>query len=249
MTIMAIKFYPNILFSFAEIHNQQSLILTSYGKCFFHCYECHNFDYIFAKKKDFISEETTIEKISLTLNNFENIDIIDNIIISGGEFLFYNIDQILSFLEKIKKFKKNIIIYTNGTYPNKIKTLIDSKLIDGFHLDIKYPLNFYLYFEKIQEVLGINISKKDFFILDEQIIKSANLISEFYKTIPFSQFRTVRYPICDDNYFNSCLKSTYIFREKTNFQLKHKINEFVIDVIDDNINNINNINNIDIIDI
>ena len=64
-----------------------------------------------------------------------------NVCITGGEPLLQK--DIAEFTEKIKKLGYLIKIDTNGTYPEKLKELIDKKLVDYIAMDIKAPKNKY----------------------------------------------------------------------------------------------------------
>lgn len=63
--------------------------------------------------------------------------LIEGVVISGGEPLLQ--EDITGFCEKIKKLGYLIKIDTNGTYPEKLKELIDTKLVDYIAMDIKAP--------------------------------------------------------------------------------------------------------------
>jgi pyruvate formate lyase activating enzyme len=63
--------------------------------------------------------------------------VIDALVISGGEpFLQKDLKE---FCKKVKKLGYKIKIDTNGTYPDKLKELIDEKLVDYIAMDIKAP--------------------------------------------------------------------------------------------------------------
>jgi pyruvate formate lyase activating enzyme len=63
---------------------------------------------------------------------------IDAVVISGGEPTLH--EDLIDFIEKIKKLGFLVRIYTNGTNPKVLKKLINEKLIDSIAMDIKAPL-------------------------------------------------------------------------------------------------------------
>jgi len=61
--------------------------------------------------------------------------------ISGGEPFLQK--DILDFTSKVKKLGYLVKIDTNGTFPERLKELIDKKLVDYVSMDIKAPKNKY----------------------------------------------------------------------------------------------------------
>jgi pyruvate formate lyase activating enzyme len=123
----------------------------------------------------------------LVCNNVENInqdDVLsylkkrkgklEALTISGGEPLLQN--DIFSFTEKVKRIGYLIKIDTNGTFPIKLKNLIDKNLIDYVSIDIKAPKS------KYNNLCGlnVNISKIENSI---NIIKNGFIDYEFKTTI------------------------------------------------------------------
>ena len=99
---------------------------------------------------------------------------IDAVVISGGEPCL-QID-LIPFIKEIKKIGYFVKLDTNGTYPNKIKYLLENNLIDYIAMDIKAPL------EKYSNITNTNvdtekISKSIF------LIKNSNINYEFRITI------------------------------------------------------------------
>ena len=61
--------------------------------------------------------------------------------ISGGEPLLQ--EDIVDFIKKVKKLDYLVKIDTNGTFPERLKEIIDEKLVDYISMDIKAPKNKY----------------------------------------------------------------------------------------------------------
>jgi pyruvate formate lyase activating enzyme len=79
--------------------------------------------------------------------------VLEGLSISGGEPLLQ--EDIVDFTEKVKKLNYLIKIDTNGSFPEKLKELIDKKLVDYVSMDVKAPK------EKYDQLVGVktNISK------------------------------------------------------------------------------------------
>jgi pyruvate formate lyase activating enzyme len=67
--------------------------------------------------------------------------LIEGLVITGGEPLMQ--EDIVAFAEKVKKFGYSIKIDTNSSYPEKLKELIDKKLVDYIAMDVKAPKDKY----------------------------------------------------------------------------------------------------------
>jgi pyruvate formate lyase activating enzyme len=72
-----------------------------------------------------------------------NKDFIDGVVITGGEPTIH--PDLPELCRKIKDIGLNIKLDTNGTNPNMLKQLVNSKLVDYVAMDIKAPLDFNAY--------------------------------------------------------------------------------------------------------
>jgi pyruvate formate lyase activating enzyme len=115
--------------SLLDYPNKISAIIWTTG-CNLHCPFCYNKE-LFSKDIELIKEE----KILKFLKN--RIGKLDALSISGGEPLLQK--NLSIFLKKIKKLDYAIKIDTNGTYPKKLKNIIDENLVDYISMDIKAP--------------------------------------------------------------------------------------------------------------
>ena len=106
-----------------------SAIVWTVG-CNFRCPFCYNRDIVLGNV-ELISED---EVLSFLKKRF---DMLEGLVITGGEPLIQA--DIVEFAEKIKKIGYLIKIDTNGMYPEKLKELIDKKLVDYIAMDIKAP--------------------------------------------------------------------------------------------------------------
>lgn len=127
--------------------------------CNLHCPYCYNKALVYPNRniqpisKDYILKELEDRK-----------DFITGVCISGGEPTLYHFD-LLNLLDDIKKRIPALLIKidTNGTRPDVIKNLIDTKMVDYIAMDFKTAPS---------EYRGV-FSKYD---VDEAIIESINTI-------------------------------------------------------------------------
>jgi pyruvate formate lyase activating enzyme len=111
--------YPNYL---------SAIIWTQ--ECNFKCPFCYNRNLVFGKEKS-IDEQEILSYLK------KRQGIIEGVVLSGGEpFLQKDIND---FIEKIKKLDYLVKIDTNGSFPDKLKVLIDNKMIDYISMDVKAP--------------------------------------------------------------------------------------------------------------
>lgn len=95
--------------------------------CNFRCPFCHNTPLLF--------QQGTISEDALFSFLKKRQGMLDGVAITGGEPLLYaEIDQ---FIRKIKDLGYAVKLDTNGSFPDRLKKLIDEKLIDYVAMDIK----------------------------------------------------------------------------------------------------------------
>jgi pyruvate formate lyase activating enzyme len=110
-----------------------SAIIWTIG-CNFRCPFCYNREIVLGRV-EIISEEEVFSFLE------KRKEMLEGLVISGGEPLMQK--DIAQFIEKVKKIGYLVKIDTNGTYPKKLKELIDKKLIDYIAMDVKAPKNKY----------------------------------------------------------------------------------------------------------
>lgn len=137
--------------------------------CNFRCPFCHNPELIEYKPGNDIIEE---QDFFAYLNKRQKH--LDGVCVSGGEPLLYSaLDQ---FLKKIKDLGYLIKLDTNGTSPDKLKQLIDKKLVDFIAMDIKGCLDNYQ--EIVKKTVNLDDIKKSI-----EIIMTCGLDYEFRTTV------------------------------------------------------------------
>jgi len=113
--------------------------------CNMRCWYCHN-SHLFDVNHKTISEIEIFDFLS------SHKGFLDGVVVSGGEPTLQN--DLVEFVEKIKKMGYLVKLDTNGTNPEVVKTLIDKKLVDYIAMDIKAPL------EKYESITKVKIDTK-----------------------------------------------------------------------------------------
>jgi len=119
--------------SLLDYPDKISAIIWTVG-CNFRCPFCYNRD-IVEGKTEIIPEEEVLSFLK------KRKGLLEGLVITGGEPLLHK--DITDFLEKVKKLGYPIKIDTNGSFPEKLKELIDKKLVDYISMDVKAPKNKY----------------------------------------------------------------------------------------------------------
>ncbi|MGB4985150.1 MAG: anaerobic ribonucleoside-triphosphate reductase activating protein [Erysipelotrichaceae bacterium] len=98
--------------------------------CNLKCPFCHNKDLVYVPQNvNYYSKDEVFEY----LNNRRKV--LDGVVISGGESLMQ--ENVVDFIREIKDLGFSIKLDTNGFYFDRLKYLIDEKLIDYVAVDIK----------------------------------------------------------------------------------------------------------------
>jgi len=215
-----IKYYDKFTTSISEINNSPTLIIHSLCGCNLKCYNCINYEELIIKKhKNYYNINQVIELLKLNAYLYEYI------VISGGEYLINDIEEILFDIKQIKNIINSpLIIYTNGTFPLKIQKILQCNIVDGIHTDMKLPYQYLKHdIDKdiIFKTLGVNISRK--------IIK--NMLLSLQYTVQFdkglNQIRSVKYPFLDNNVFEDNKKYIEELNVKYKKNVPYKINKYI----------------------
>lgn len=214
-----IKYHHQPLLTLAEVKNKTVLLIHAYTRCMFHCFKCINYDTIVNYEGDNYLSMNEIAK-SIELHN----NLIDMVIISGGEYLMAKIQDLLNDLKLIKSItEKPVIIYTTGMYLSKMKILNEFQLIDGFHIDMKLP--YHLLTEDDSELIfhtiGKNISIKEIHQMQEAI----EYVIQIDKG--YSLIRSVKYPFLDESAFEECSLLVEKFNKRYKKNVPYFTNRFI----------------------
>lgn len=141
--------------------------------CNFRCPFCYNRDLVLNPEKlPVIEEKEILEHLK------KQKDLLDGVMITGGEPLIQLKKDLIGFIKKIKAIGLKVGIETNGSNPEAIEFLIKKRLIDYAAMDIKAPLNQ----EKYNQLAGENVDLKKI-KKSIKIIVDSGIDSEFRTTV------------------------------------------------------------------
>lgn len=106
-----------------------------FDKCNFMCPFCQNWDLIINPDKFPIIEWDHIKQKLQKKKGW-----VDGVVLTGGEPLCCE-QEVFQICRKIKKLGLQVKLDTNGSYPEILQNLIESKLIDFVAMDIKAPID------------------------------------------------------------------------------------------------------------
>jgi len=157
--------------TFVDYPGKISCTIFLYG-CPFRCGFCYNPSLVLQEETEDKSQEEILDFLK------KRIGLIEGVCFTGGEPLM-NIDE--EFLEKVKSLGYLIKIDTNGSYPEKLKKLIEKKLVDYIAMDIKTDK------ENYQEMIGAIIPM---IRIEESIKTIANFPNYEFRTTIIEKIHT-----------------------------------------------------------
>ena len=143
-----------------KIHGFQKMTMLDYPEkvactvflagCNYRCPFCHN-----ALLVTDIDNEQVWEEDEILSYLYKRGNLLDGVCITGGEPLMQ--PELEAFIRKIKDLGLAVKLDTNGTYPDRLRALIDASLVDYVAMDIKnakgkYPLTAGVSCAKLSEV-------------------------------------------------------------------------------------------------
>ncbi|MBR4396454.1 MAG: anaerobic ribonucleoside-triphosphate reductase activating protein [Methanobrevibacter sp.] len=148
--------------SSVEFHGNMSLVIFMSG-CPLTCRYCHNVELL---------DDTTDKSFEEIKHEIDSsADFLDAVVISGGEPLL-QLDALIEIFSYVRELGLKTKLDTSGIYPEKIKRLLDLKLLDFVSLDVKTT------FSKYRKVTGSNVGfqvKKSMELInaDENVVLEA----------------------------------------------------------------------------
>lgn len=106
------------------------------GGCNLRCPYCQNSDLVFLPEN---LVEISKDEVMDFLKKRQGV--LEGICISGGEPLLH--DELEPFLKEVKALGYQVKLDTNGTFPDKLRYLVENKLVDYVAMDIKNDLDHY----------------------------------------------------------------------------------------------------------
>lgn len=143
--------------------------------CNFRCPYCHNPELV---NPDFFIKPIPLEEFFAFLRSRQGE--LEGVVITGGEPLLQ--EGLEDFLKKIKELGYLIKLDTNGSFPERLRNIIEKRIVDYLAMDIKAPL------EKYQEITNSLIEPIKIKESIDLIINSG-LDYEFRTTIVKSQLK------------------------------------------------------------
>jgi pyruvate formate lyase activating enzyme len=139
------------------------------GGCNFRCPFCHNALLVTEQDDVFFTEEEIFEHLKLRKN------VLDGVAVTGGEPLLQK--DIERFLYEIKDLGYAVKLDTNGSFPEKLKGILELGLADYVAMDIKNCK------EKYGETIGIR--NYDITPVEEsmEMLKNSGVDYEFRTTV------------------------------------------------------------------
>lgn len=157
--------------TFVDYPGKIACTIFFYG-CPFRCGFCYNPSLVLREESSDLSQEEILDFLK------SRIGLIEGVCFTGGEPLM-NLDEEL--LEKVKALGYYIKIDTNGSFPEKLKKLIEKKLVDYIAMDIKSDK------ESYQEVIGTIIPM---IRIEESIKTIANFQNYDFRTTIIEKIHT-----------------------------------------------------------
>ena len=134
----------SVLMSSIEYPKIMSVVVFL-AKCPLRCPYCANSELL----ED--GPEMTLEEVIEKINT--QVDFADAIVVSGGEPLV-QLEDTIEILKYAKSLDLKTKVDTSGIYPEKVKELIKTGLVDYIAMDVKAP------FGKYKEIIGADIGDK-----------------------------------------------------------------------------------------
>lgn len=123
--------------SLIEYPEKISAVVFTLG-CNFRCPFCQNYRLVLPEyfPKSLIDESEILSYLS------KKKQLLDAVSITGGEPTLHG-ENLISFMENLKKMGYLVQLETNGSNPDFVKKVIDLNLVDYLAMDIKAPLRKY----------------------------------------------------------------------------------------------------------
>ena len=124
-------------FSLIDYPGKASAVIGTQG-CNMRCFWCHNHYLI---PYEYSPSSLPIEEDDFFRFLNDRIDLLDAVVISGGEPTIHS--DLPRFCEEIKSLGYLVKLDTNGTNPRLLRELVDSDLLDYVAMDIKTHAGYY----------------------------------------------------------------------------------------------------------
>lgn len=141
------------------------------GGCNFRCPFCHNASLaVRAGEVDSIPEEEVFDLLR------KRRGVLDGVCVTGGEPLMHG-DALEDFIRRVKELGYSVKLDTNGSYPERLKELIEKGLVDKVAMDIKNSP------ERYGETAGLESFDMSPILASIDILKNSGIDYEFRTTV------------------------------------------------------------------
>ncbi len=170
-----------------QIHGFQKMTLLDFpgkvactvftGGCNFRCPFCHNALLVTQIDKGGVIPEAEVLQLLE-----KRIGLLDGVAITGGEPLLQS--DLTDFIRKIKGMGYAVKLDTNGSFPDRLRILLEENLIDYVAMDIKNTVEKY--------ALTVGLEQYDTAAVEESVwlLKSGKVDYEFRTTV-VAEYHTV----------------------------------------------------------
>ena len=213
-----IKYSSQINLNFYEFKSP-SIHLYAKGPCNMNCHGCFNIGSLFEYEDSDLDIYQVVDYI------VEQRDLFEYIVFTGGEYLVNPIEEIIEHLNFIRGYfpEKKFILYTNGLEYDKLQKVIDLRLFDGIHMDIKLP--YHLLNNEDEDIVQLTIGRKLANTHIRRLLKSIEAV--IVADAAESQLRTVKYPFSSEGSWHEIQLYIDELNEKHGKKVPYKLNEFV----------------------
>lgn len=152
------------------------------GGCNWRCPFCHNASLVTG-----LDEVEPIKEEDFFTFLKKRQGILDGVCISGGEPLLQ--PDIIDFIKKIREFGYRIKLDTNGSYPDKLKEIVNSGLVDYVAMDIKNSPESYPATTGLENVDLLKVRESANFLMSDKVEYEfrTTVVKELHKTEDFEK--------------------------------------------------------------
>lgn len=137
--------------SFKHYDNLSTAVIQT-GGCNFRCRHCENKSLVFLSSS---SEKIRVSDVLNYLNKRQNM--LQGVVVEGGEPLLH--DGIISLLQELRELDLNIKLCTNGSQFERLKQIVDLRLVDEIEVKIMGSKSYYAKYIGLESFDTSNIDK------------------------------------------------------------------------------------------
>jgi pyruvate formate lyase activating enzyme len=155
-------------FSLIDYPGKVACVIFTQG-CNFRCGYCHNPELVVPQQFcPTIPQENVLEFLKKRRNHLQGV------VVSGGEATLQG--DLIDFVVQVKSLGYLVKLDTNGSQPDKLRKLVDLKLVDYIAMDVKAR------FDRYEEAVGVPVDREKIKESIELIIGSG-ISHEFRTTV------------------------------------------------------------------